>query len=134
MLSIVLAAVSIVLLVLVAKGVGATVVFGGAERPERILGATVALYQFDGLGPSPPSAVEATVQEWLPADHSYRVVFAAPQEIGGHVESFATVGARHAGYPVSAAGRWRVLAVTGYMQSGAAFIACLRRGAARVAA
>lgn len=134
MLSVLIAIVSIVLLVLVAKGVGGTIVFGGAERPERIVGATVALVELDGLGTSPPSTIEATVQEWSPTDRTYRLVFVSPQEVGGRQESFATVSARHAGYPVSSAGRRRVLAVAGYMQSGAAFIACIRRRTSRAAA
>ena len=85
-------AVSVLLLVLAERGMGAQVSFGGKEKPERVVGADVVLFEFDGLGTSPPIRIEGIIQEFI-GDGKYKLVFAVPQNIAGRIESSATVGA-----------------------------------------
>ena len=119
----------VALLVLAGRGIGAQVSFGGRERPERIVGTKVVLFEFDGLGSEAPAKIEATVKEYL-STRVYILEFAASHGIVGKNETSAKVSARHAGYPVSSASRRGILAVAGELQSGTPFIAQIQRSGA----
>ena len=109
-------------------GLGGRALFPRRERPDRIVGAHVRLAEIDGVGPTPPAVVEGVVQSF--DGRSYRVTFDAPVEMGGRTEHYATVSARHAGYPVSAASKRGILAVHGLLESGQGFIALFARAKA----
>jgi len=109
-------------------GLGGRAVFREREHPDRILGARVRLTEIDGVGPTPPSVVEGMVQSF--DGRSYRVAFAEPVEMLGHTEHYATVCARHVGYPVSATSRRGILAIKDKLESGQGFITLLARAKA----
>jgi hypothetical protein len=97
--------------------------FGTRETPEEIIGRSVQLTDFDGLGASPTPSPTAII-----ADHeasNYRAEFSRLFMVDGREEGFAWLRARHTGYPVSGAQR-RATFVNGSLESGRRFIARIR--------
>jgi hypothetical protein len=90
---------------------------------EEIIGRSVQLTDFDGLGASPTPSPTAII-----ADHeasNYRAEFSRLFMVDGREEGFAWLRARHTGYPVSGAQR-RATFVNGSLESGRRFIARIR--------
>jgi len=114
-----------VLLIAVSYGVGAKFSFGGKEKPERVIGSRVLLYEFDQLGDKPPSEAQGVIEAYQ--NESYRIRFDPPLTINERTETSALLTARHARYPVSKVGRFGVLAVAGILESGGAFICNIKR-------
>ena len=56
-------------------------------------------------------------------DSRYRVKFLEPFELNGKMESYANIGARHVGYPISSVNKLSSLTAAGDFESGAQFIA-----------
>ena len=117
------AVVLVALAVAIYSDTGGRVWFGTRERPQEIIGRSVQLTDFDGLGASPTSSPTAII-----ADHeasNYRAEFSRLFVVDGREEGFAWFRARHVGYPVSGARR-RATFVYGSLESGRRFIARIR--------
>ena len=97
------------------------------EKPDAIIGAKIRLVELDGFGATPPDFAECVIQSY--SDHSYRVEFLESLAIDGCTAKGALIAARHVGYPISRAGRWkrRICAVTGELDSGQRFTALVQR-------
>jgi hypothetical protein len=101
-------------------GLGSRALWDRRERPARIVGRRVKLGEFEEYGPTFPGTALGVVREYL--EPQYLVEFDPTVTVDGHPERHAWIRARHKGWPVSSAGRRRVLAVSGTFESGTGFI------------
>ena len=112
-------------LAIVYLGLGGRALLGTRERSQTMIGEVMSFGEVDDLWPV-TTLPDASIEEF--ESGSYVVRFVQPVRIDDYLESYATIHARHAGWPISAArrGKRRLLAVNGELESGRGFRAMIR--------
>jgi hypothetical protein len=103
-------------------GTGAMAWFGRVEHPERIMGKNLVLHDFDGVAAAKSPLYRGRISAYDEMTAQYRIDFENGLE-SRTAEKFAHFGARHKGWPVSAANKHGLTAVQGVLESGRQFIA-----------
>jgi hypothetical protein len=90
------------------------------ERPSRIIGKRVRIFEIEG-SEAFPSALSGVVEGF--DDSGYRLRLSTPLEVGAGAVSLIHLTARHRNYPVSSAATRGILAVCGSVNGNWPFIA-----------
>ena len=108
------------------QALGGRALLGLRERPARLIGTRIQLRPDDGLEGVAIAALPAAVVDRFDGE-KYRALFASPFEYEGRNHEWVEFSARHAGYPVSRAGRRSLVAVNATLAGGQPFIARIVR-------
>ncbi len=95
------------------------------ENPDKINRTKVRLFEFENMDPNPPMELVGTITHF--SDNLYRINFDEPFMRDGLKENYATIIARHKGYPISRMSKRGILAVSGKFESGHDFIALVAK-------